>query len=101
MTRAEEIRAAGGLAAGAVSSTIILISDVHEAIIRGVERRLPPPARVLTRLNSAAARGTYAVVDTVVELGLQAGAQLVPRRAAPTPSRTGVAGGTGRPERDP
>jgi pimeloyl-ACP methyl ester carboxylesterase len=80
----------GGLAADAVSSTVELIGDVHEAIIHGVEQWLPPPARLVTRLNSAAARGTYAVVDAAVGFALRAGAHVVAVRAGRTPSRTDV-----------
>jgi pimeloyl-ACP methyl ester carboxylesterase len=85
------MRAVGGLAADGVSSTVDLISDVHESIIGEVERRLPPPARVVTRLISAAARTTYAVVDLTAGFVLRAGTHLMAdQAAAPTPSRTEI-----------
>jgi len=90
MTRAEETRAAGGLAADAVSSTVDVIADVHQAIIRGVERWLPRPARAVTSLNSAAAGGIYEVVDAAVGSALRAGAHLVAERPGPAPSHTEV-----------
>ncbi len=88
MARAAEVRAAGELAAHAVSGTVAIVGDVHRAITARVERFLPGPARRVSRLHTAAATATYVAVDQVATAALRTGAEVAARRAGRPPSQT-------------
>ncbi len=88
MQRAAEIRAAGALAAEAMSAGVAVVGDMHQAIIGGTTRRLPRPLRSPARLHAAAVAATYTAVDRIAGLALRAGAHLAAGRAGAVPSQT-------------
>ncbi len=88
MARAAEVQAAGELAAHAMSGTVAIVGDVHQAITRRVERFLPRRARVVTRLHGATTAATYLAVDRVATTAIRVGATLASRRLGDPPSQT-------------
>lgn len=92
MTREDEVRAAGRLAADGLGGLVGIVGDLHRAVAQRVQERLAPGA---SRYPAETSRTVSSYVYTTVELGLRAatavGSEVLLRRGgpqAPAPSQT-------------